>query len=110
MNAPAMVRTARRRAGLTQAQLAARITTSQSVVARLERAEADPRFKTLDRALRAAGFRLELVADGAPAHVDEAQLAEQLAMSPAARVSAFESLYRDTAALLRDLRPVDAPT
>ena len=110
MSASLLVRTARRRAGLTQAQLAGRMTTSQSVVARLERPDADPRFRTLDRVLRAAGFRLELISDSAPAHVDEAQLEEQLAMSPAARVAAFESLYRETAALLRDLRPVDAAT
>ena len=104
-----LLRAARRRANLTQAQLAARMATSQSVVARLEREHADPRFTTLDRALRAAGFRLELVSEPGRPGVDEAQLSEQLAMTPAERVAAFESLYRETAALLRDLKPVDHP-
>ena len=106
MSAAALVRTARRSANLTQAQLAARMGTSQPVVARLEREHADPRFATLERALAAAGSRLELVwAPPAPA-VDEAQLAEQLAMTPAERVAAFESLYRETSALLDGLEPV----
>lgn len=107
MSAHNLVRAARGRANLTQAQLAARMGTSQSVVARLEREHADPRCTTLDRALRAAGFRLELVAEPATPAVDEAQLAEQLAMTPAQRVAAFESLYRETGALLRNLTPVD---
>ena len=106
MIASALLRDARRRASLTQAQLAARMATSQSVIARLEREHADPRFATLERALRAAGFRLELVSEPVVPTVDEAQLADQLAMTPAQRVAAFESLYRETAALLNDLEPV----
>ena len=107
MTAHGLLHDARRRAGLTQAQLAARMATSQSVIARLEREHADPRFTTLERALRAAGFRLELVSEQTPPSVDEALLTEQLAMSPAERVAAFESLHRETAALLRDLEPFD---
>ena len=111
MRAESLLRAARGRANLTQAQLAARIGTTQSVVARLEREHADPRFTTLVRALGAAGFRLELVSEPAAApSVDEAQLAEQLAMTPAQRVAAFESLYRETAELLRDMTPVDRAT
>lgn len=109
MTAPDLIRTARRRAGLTQAQLAARIETSQPVVARLKRAGVDPRFTTLDRVLHGAGFRLELVAERRAPHLDEAQLAEQLAMSPADRVAAFESLYGAASALLQDLTPVEPP-
>ena len=107
MTASALLRDARRRASLTQAQLAAGMATSQSVIARLEREHADPRFATLERALRAAGFRLELVSEQTPPSVDEALLTEQLAMTPAQRVAAFESLYREAAALLRDLEPLD---
>ena len=106
MPANTLLRAARRRANLTQAQLAARMATSQPVIARLEREHADPRFTTLERALAAAGFRLELVSEAISPSIDEAQLAQQLAMTPAQRVAAFESLYRETAALLRDLEPV----
>ena len=51
---------ARTRAGLTQAQLAARMETSQSVVSRLESGQAHPSTKTLERIARATGTRLRI--------------------------------------------------
>lgn len=51
---------ARSRAGLTQAQLAARMETSQSVVSRLESGQAHPSTKTLERIARATGTRLRI--------------------------------------------------
>jgi transcriptional regulator with XRE-family HTH domain len=54
---------ARRRAGLTQRQLAERAKTAQSVVANIERGKANPTLETIGRLLDAAGFdlRVELV-------------------------------------------------
>ena len=52
--------TARTQAGLTQAQLAARMETSQSVVSRLESGQAHPSTKTLERIARATGTRLRI--------------------------------------------------
>jgi ribosome-binding protein aMBF1 (putative translation factor) len=49
---------ARARAGLTQAELAKRMRTSQSVVARLEGGRAKPSMTTLRRFARATGSRL----------------------------------------------------
>ncbi|HET7585000.1 MAG TPA: helix-turn-helix transcriptional regulator [Gemmatimonadaceae bacterium] len=49
---------ARRRAGLSQRQLAARAGTAQSVVARIERGLTSPSWETLTRLLAAAGFDL----------------------------------------------------
>jgi transcriptional regulator with XRE-family HTH domain len=49
---------ARRRAGLTQRDLARRARTAQSVVARIESGTASPSWQTLERLLRAAGFAL----------------------------------------------------
>ena len=51
---------ARSRAGLTQAQLAARMNTSQSVVSRLESGQGHPSTKTLERIARATGTRLRI--------------------------------------------------
>jgi ribosome-binding protein aMBF1 (putative translation factor) len=63
---------ARSRAGLSQAQVAKRMGTTQSVVARLESGRQRPSLSSLSRYAKATGSRLrvELVAeDGAAAHV-----------------------------------------
>ncbi len=51
---------ARTRAGLTQEQLAKRMKTTQSVIARLESGRARPSTKTLERLARATGTRLKI--------------------------------------------------
>ena len=99
---------ARRRAGLTQAQLAQRMGTTQSAVARLERRGANPRIATLDRALRAAGHRLVVDAvKSPPAPLDENQLREHLRMTPAERARAHDAAYRNTRELVLGARRVD---
>jgi transcriptional regulator with XRE-family HTH domain len=50
---------ARRRAGLTQRDLARRAHTSQSVIARIESGAASPSWKTLQRLVNRAGFELQ---------------------------------------------------
>ena len=54
---------ARTNAGLTQAQLAARMHTTQSVVARLESGRAHPSTRTLENFAKAAGARLKISFD-----------------------------------------------
>lgn len=51
---------ARSQAGLTQAQLAKRMKTTQSVVARLESGRVRPSTKTLEKVARATGTRLKI--------------------------------------------------
>lgn len=53
-----LLRDARKRAGLTQRELARRARTSQSVVARIELGRTSPSLATLTRLLHAAGFEL----------------------------------------------------
>ena len=50
----------RHEAGLSQTEVAARMGTSQSAVARLESGEADVRLSTLDRYVAALGRELDL--------------------------------------------------
>jgi uncharacterized protein len=106
MAASTLVRTARRRAGLTQAQLAELAHLSQAEVARLERSGSNPTAATLERLLRATGHRLELRRlDG----VDETQLRERLALTPAERLAAFEASQRNLIRLTRGARRVATP-
>lgn len=92
MSPSVLVRSARKQAGLTQAELAERAGVTQSVIARLERGAGNPTFLTLERVLHAAGRRLELSA----AHqglrtVDETLIERQLALPPAERIRALDA-------------------
>ena len=95
MSAPTLIREARRSAGLTQAQLARRLGTTQGSIAQLERAGANPTVARLDEALRAAGRRLELVSAPFTPRVDETLLARNLRMTAAERLTAFETAHRE---------------
>lgn len=55
-----ILRRARRHAGLTQRELAARADTSHTALAAYERGAKVPRVDTLDRILRAAGYEPEV--------------------------------------------------
>jgi hypothetical protein len=59
-----LIRGARRSAGLSQAELAARAGTSQPALARYETGVTMPALPTLERLLRACGRRLEIRAEG----------------------------------------------
>jgi transcriptional regulator with XRE-family HTH domain len=52
------LRAARRRSGLSQVTIAARMGTTQSAIARIETIGADPRLSTVERYVRALGGRL----------------------------------------------------
>jgi transcriptional regulator with XRE-family HTH domain len=88
-----LLRRARRRAGLTQADLAARLGVSQAAVAKLESRRANPTVGTLDAALWATGHRLTLDATPRSAGVDESLIRRQLELQPADRIRGIESMY-----------------
>jgi transcriptional regulator with XRE-family HTH domain len=93
--APSLLRDARGRAGLTQAELAQRLGISQAAVAKLERPGANPTVDTLDRALWATGHRLMLEAPTRPPGVDESLIRQQLELSPAERIRGIETMYAE---------------
>jgi transcriptional regulator with XRE-family HTH domain len=80
-----LVREARRRAGLTQAELARRAGTTQSAIARLEAGRSSPSFDTVVRLLRLCGFRLDVGLDPYD-DSDIAQAERLLLLSPDERV------------------------
>jgi transcriptional regulator with XRE-family HTH domain len=90
MEADALIRAARAEAGLTQAELARRLRTSQPAIVKLERPGANPTVRTLDRVLRATGHRLELSAPEWTPLVDESLIRQQLALPPAERLRQLE--------------------
>jgi transcriptional regulator with XRE-family HTH domain len=95
-----LIRDARRSAGLTQRQLAERLGTTQSAIAELESARANPRIRTLQRALRACGRELSVSASPRKSNFDETLIAQRLRMTPGQRLARLESGY----AQFRELR------
>lgn len=79
------IRLARRRAGLTQRQLAAATGISQPTIAKLERGVDDPRLSTVQRLLEASGE--ELVSQPRRGTgIDRSEMRELLRMTPAERL------------------------
>ncbi|HEY5428312.1 MAG TPA: helix-turn-helix domain-containing protein [Solirubrobacteraceae bacterium] len=101
MSAATLLRQARTTAGLTQAELGARLGVTQPVIARLESAGSNPTYATLERALRVTGHGLALAGRPAlpTAAVDLSQLRERLALTPEERLRLFTGSQRNLAAL-----------
>jgi transcriptional regulator with XRE-family HTH domain len=83
---PELVREARKRAGLTQAELARRVGTSQPAIARIEAGRSQPSFDRVVELLRACGFDLLVHLEPAEAS-DWAQARELLGLTPDERVA-----------------------
>lgn len=91
-----LLASARLRAGLTQRELAARATTAQSVVARIESGRTSPTLETLERLVLATGSALRLSLAEPPdpdpvielykRDVDRTLLLENLRKSPDLRI------------------------
>jgi len=82
-----MVRYARRRAGLTQRQLAEKAGIPQETIARIETGRSDPRVQTLDRLLEACAMGLEVM-PRLGIGIDRTQFQPYLDMTPSERVRA----------------------
>jgi transcriptional regulator with XRE-family HTH domain len=89
-----VIRDARRRAGLSQAELAAALGTTQSVISRWERGHDTPRADTLVAILRACGYEADLVMRPRDTGVDRAQIRDMLRMTPEARVASSANVSR----------------
>ncbi len=84
MDAARMLNMARRRAGLSQRELARRTGTAQPTISRIERGLMSPTVATLEPLIRACGMELEII-ERSGVGVDRTQLWERLRVSPAER-------------------------
>jgi transcriptional regulator with XRE-family HTH domain len=100
MGPGALVEEARRAAGLSQRELAARSGVAQPAIARLERGRVSVRFETLDRLLRACGKAVDVV-DRPGRAVDRTLIAERLRLSPRERLLAAAREWERTRAFAR---------
>jgi transcriptional regulator with XRE-family HTH domain len=93
VNGGQLIREARRRAGLTQRELASRAGTTQSAIARIERGVTEPSYARVDFLVRASGF--ELIPRIAPPDESDWSVASaNLRLSPEARVRQHGSAVR----------------
>ena len=92
-----LVREARKRAGLTQAELAKRVGTSQSAIARLERGGVTPTLAKLDQLVRACGLELEVRLVPADDH-DWTLIQRNLRLTPTERLGKAAATRRLVAA------------
>ena len=90
---PSLLRDARSRAGLTQAELARRLGISQAAVAKLERPQANPTIATLEGALKGTGQQLVLSTEPLKRGIDETLVFEQLRLTPEQRLAQLERMY-----------------
>ena len=105
MRAGDLIREARRRAGITQRELADRLDTTQSAIARLERGGTEPSYERVAEAVRACGMDLVpqlLRADDA----DWSVASTNLAVGPDARVRRHQAALRFALAGRRALTDV----
>jgi transcriptional regulator with XRE-family HTH domain len=89
----ALIKEARRRAGVSQAEVARRVGVKQPTIARLEAGGANPRVETLNRVIAATGHSLQIALGPSPG-IDETMIVEDLRRSPDERLRRFESFYR----------------
>jgi predicted transcriptional regulator len=103
MQAARILRYARRRAGLTQRQLAHKAGVPQPAVARIERGGVSPRVSTLEDLLAAAGFTLEIgprIGGG----VDRTLIRAALQRSPEDRIRVATASAKNLSTYLRSVR------
>lgn len=86
MSAANLIRSRRRRHGISQRSLALRAGTDQAAISRIERGEVSPSVETVERLLGAMGERLELQAEPFERRHDPLHLRAALRRSPAERL------------------------
>ncbi len=87
MTSGMLIREARLRVGLSQAELGSRVGKDRAQIARWERGAVEPSFETLRELVRACGLELavEIVAHASEPATDE-RLVKRLRLSPQERV------------------------
>lgn len=103
ISAAKLLRSARRRAQLTQRELARRAKIPQPTIAAIETGRQDPRYATLSRLLRACGVELDYaprLGDG----IDRSLIVQQLRLNATERAQRAAHAARAVADLVRNAR------
>lgn len=98
----------REQAGLSQSEVAARMGTTQPVIARLEAGGRDPRLSTIERYARTVGADLEVRRAEAPAPRTIARLAERIHARMAVEAESPTTTFREVVQFLDDVAPLTA--
>jgi HTH-type transcriptional regulator/antitoxin HipB len=106
MSASALLRQARRQAGIGQRELARRAGIPQPTLSRIERGLSSPRFDTLDRLLRECGAELHLVPRPG-LEVDRTLVRERLRLTPGGRARLAVREWQATEVFRRRARADD---
>jgi transcriptional regulator with XRE-family HTH domain len=104
VNAARILNMARRRAGLSQRELARRSGVAQPSISRIERGLGSPTVDTLERLLRACGMELEPIDRPGENDVDWTLIEDLLAMPPPERARYVAAMGREIGHLRRTAR------
>ena len=99
------MRAARKRKGLTQAELAAKTQIPQPMISSIERGLQDPRYSTLQRIFRACDLDVDVV-NVTGGGVDRTQFMSTLPLTPEERLRRSVVATRAINALVRNARRV----
>jgi predicted transcriptional regulator len=91
---------------MTQSELAHRMGTTQSAIARMERPGANPRVNTLARALALTGRQLKLGTGPLRSSIDDTLTRDRVKLSPADRLTSFEASYANIRNLVLSAGPL----
>lgn len=94
VEAATILRTARRRAGLSQRELAERAGVRQPLVSRIESARQQPSLPTLQRLLAACGYQLSANLEPLPDPGDLSLIEATLPLTPQQRVDRLLAMHR----------------
>jgi transcriptional regulator with XRE-family HTH domain len=105
MKAPAIIKEARLRAGLTQAELARKLETTQSVVARWEVGDRSPSLETIERIARACDLDVSIFLTTHDDH-DLRHAQRMKKMLPGERIKYMVDAQRNVSGLVRRAKRV----
>jgi transcriptional regulator with XRE-family HTH domain len=101
VDAARILNMARRRAGLSQRELARRSGIPQPSISRIERGVVSPTVDTLERLVQGCGMELEPVDRPREDDVDRTLIREHLSMTPAERARWADSAWNELAPFRR---------
>ena len=101
MSASALLKMARRRAGVTQRELSRRSGVPQPTISRIESGRMSPTYELLDRLVASCGVELVSVDRATERDVDRTLIREALTLTPEQRLVRSATAWNNTAEFRR---------